>query len=351
MKDFLPFASERVLEGHTGTLNALTFAPSGSELASGSDDGSLIVWDPLSGKLKSHVIFPSSILSLAWSPRRSCCLYVGCLDGTLAIMEDLEGSEPTNSILTGIRAPVFSLSIDEYSGDIAIALGSEIHIAQALQSGKCVTRKIFPPLKDLPLVGEQLDSRVRGRAVAFKDKGNLLVVAYLHHGIVCWDTSSFEQCWQINPIHSHQIIGHAAPSPDARRIALTNLGDGVDVYSLGKSYPDLWIKHRPVSEDRNIPMQVSWLFNGAAVISGSSDGDVRIWATLSRELLQSLEHKGCIVQAITAFEYPSSTLIATGASKTAQGAYIKIWRHKVDSSSPGVLESHQVVSLDVEPRV
>ncbi|KIK15240.1 hypothetical protein PISMIDRAFT_115461, partial [Pisolithus microcarpus 441] len=107
-----------------------------------------------------------------------------------------------------------------------------------------ITRKIFPPPKDLPLVGEQLDKRLHGRAIAFKDKGNLLVVTYLHHGIVCWDTSSFKQQWQINPIHSHQIMygshsGHAALSSDTKCIALMNLGDGVDIYSLGKSYPDL----------------------------------------------------------------------------------------------------------------
>ncbi|KIK12473.1 hypothetical protein PISMIDRAFT_18720 [Pisolithus microcarpus 441] len=291
MKDVL-FTPERVLQGHTSTVNALTFSPSGGELASGSDDGSLIIWDPLSGKLESRITFPSSILSLAWGPWRPYRLYVGCLDGTLAIVEGSESNETTNSVLTGIRAPVFSLAVDEYSGDIAIALGSEIHIAQTLPSGKCVTHIIFPPPKDLPLMGEQLDKRVRGRAIAFKDKGNLLVVAYLHHGIVCWDTSSFEQRWQINPIHSHQIIGHAALSSDTMRIALTNLGDGIDIYSLGKSYPDLRIKNRPASEDQNIPMQVSWLFDGAAVISGSSDGVVRVWATSSGEPLQSLEHKG-----------------------------------------------------------
>ncbi|KAI5983722.1 WD40-repeat-containing domain protein [Pisolithus marmoratus] len=337
MKDFLPFALD------------------GNELASGSDDRSLIVWDPLSGKLKSHVTFPSSILSLAWSPQHLYCLYVGCLDGALAIIEDLESNKVTNSILTGIRAPVFSLAIDEYSGDIAIALGSEIHIAQALQSGKCVTHKIFPLPKDLPLTGEQPDKRVHGRAVVIKEKGNLLVVAYLHHGIVCWDTSSFKQHWQINPIHSHQIIGHAALSSDARWIALTNLEDGVDIYSLGKSYPDLQIKNHPTLEDQNIPMQVSWLFDGAAIISGSTDGDVQIWATSTGEPLQILEHKGCIVQAIAVsnmmvnvsmlglcqvFDYLSSTVIATGASKIAQDAYIKIWQSKIDSSSLDALESH-----------
>ncbi|KIK20951.1 hypothetical protein PISMIDRAFT_104822 [Pisolithus microcarpus 441] len=338
-KDFL-FTSERVLQGHTGAVNALTFALNGSELASSSKDGSLIIWDSLSGKLKSHFTFTSSILSLAWGPWRSYCLYVGCLDGTLAIIEDLEKHcemLAVNSVLTGIKAPVFSLAVEEYNGDIAVALGSEIHIAQALQSGKCVTSKIFPPPKDLPLMEEQLDKRVHGRAVAFMDNRNLLVVAYLYRGIMCWDTSSFEQRWQINPIHSHQITycprsRHAALSFDTKRIALMNLGDGVDIYLLGKSYPDLWIKNRPASQDQNVPVQVSWLFNGAAVVSSSSGGDVRIWASSSGELLQSLEHKGktsfCLCQA---FEYPSGTMIAAGASKMAHDAYIKIWQNKIDS--------------------
>lgn len=327
MKPFLPFAPEHTLNGHTNSINSLAFSPTGSRLASGSEDGSVIIWEPLSGALMYRVAFHSAILSLTWDPRHMYRLFVGCSDGALAICENSETQESTSSILTGTKAPVFTLTVDEYSGYVAIALGSEIHVAKEV-AYKYATFKIFPPPSELPLMAEQPDKRIRGRALAFRKRGTELVVAYLNHGVVCWDIGSLEQRWQINPIHSHQIVGHAALSSDKKRIALTNLGDGVDIYSLGRSHPDMRLKHPPLSEEKNIPVQVSWLRDGAAVVSGSSDGDVRIWEIPSGEPIQLLEHEGCIVQAVATFDYSGSTVIATATAETAEDTRIKIWKSK-----------------------
>ncbi|KIK22687.1 hypothetical protein PISMIDRAFT_11405 [Pisolithus microcarpus 441] len=296
MKRFVPFTPEHTLNGHTDSINSLAFSPTGNRLASGSEDGSLIVWEPLNGTLIYRTVFHSAILSLTWDPRHFGRLFIGCSDGTLAICENSE--ESTSSILTGTKAPVFALTVDEYSGHVAIALGSEIHIAKEIARDKYATFRIFPPPPELPLTAEQPDKRIRGRALAFREKGSEWVVTYLNHGVVCWDTRSFEQHWQINPIHSHQIVGHAALSSDMKHIALTNLGDGVDIYSLGRSHPDIRLENQPLSEEKNIPMQVSWLRDGAAIVSGSADRGVHIWEIPSGEAVQSLEHEGCIVQAI-----------------------------------------------------
>ena len=52
------------------------------------------------------------------------------------------------------------------------------------------------------------------------------------------------------------------------------------------------LKIHPLTEDGNITVQVSWLLDGAAIVSGSSDGSVHVWTTQLGELLQVLEHKG-----------------------------------------------------------
>ena len=93
-------------------------------------------------------------------------------------------------------------------------------------------------------------------------------------------------------VSEHRLSSHAALSPDTKHIALANLGDGVDVYPLGQSHPNVRLKNRPLTEDGNVPVQVSWLLDSAAVVSGSSDGSVHVWTTQSGELLQVLEHKG-----------------------------------------------------------
>jgi len=87
---FQPFVLERTLEDHTSLVNALAFAPTGNYLASRSNNGSLIIWDPVTGLMKNCIIFCNPILSLAWDPRHLKCLYVGCEDWTLALLNDFE---------------------------------------------------------------------------------------------------------------------------------------------------------------------------------------------------------------------------------------------------------------------
>ena len=90
MKLVNPFVSEHTLLGHTDSVNVLAFSPTGSQLASGSEDGSLIIWDPNIGTLTHRIAFHSAILSLTWDPRHSYRLFIGCSDGTLAICENSE---------------------------------------------------------------------------------------------------------------------------------------------------------------------------------------------------------------------------------------------------------------------
>ena len=87
---FQPFVLERTLEDHTSSVNALAFDPSGNYLASGSNDGSLIIWDPMTGLMKNCIIFRNPILSIAWDPRHLKRIYVGCEDGVLALLDSFE---------------------------------------------------------------------------------------------------------------------------------------------------------------------------------------------------------------------------------------------------------------------
>ena len=87
---FSSFASEHILEDHTESVNVLAFSPTGSYLASGSQDGSLIIWEPITGVTKYRIVCPNAVLSLVWDPRYLNRLFVGCEHGILAVLDNFE---------------------------------------------------------------------------------------------------------------------------------------------------------------------------------------------------------------------------------------------------------------------
>ena len=75
-------------------------------------------------------------------------------------------------------------------------------------------------------------------------------------------------------------------------MVISNLSEGVDMYLVGQSHPELHFKHCSVSEEKNVPLQVAFILGGSAVVSGSTDGKVPIWMATSGECMQLLEHGG-----------------------------------------------------------
>ena len=53
--------------GHTDQVRAVAWSPDGKLIASGSDDGTVQVWDASTGA-NIHVYQSGSVLALAWSP-------------------------------------------------------------------------------------------------------------------------------------------------------------------------------------------------------------------------------------------------------------------------------------------
>jgi len=102
-------------------------------------------------------------------------------------------------VLTGIKSSVFAVSIDEYSGSLAICIGPEVHLAKEIAPGvfhvsdhwyvvltngpvRYASFKIFPCPRECS--AKLVDKHVRGRALSFTERGTKLVVAYLYHGVV-----------------------------------------------------------------------------------------------------------------------------------------------------------------------
>src|SRR5947209_7842595 len=58
-----------ILRGHTGPVRCLAYSPDGSELASGGEDGFLLIWDVANGKERlARQDVRSALRGLAYSP-------------------------------------------------------------------------------------------------------------------------------------------------------------------------------------------------------------------------------------------------------------------------------------------
>ena len=101
MAAYHTFFNLHVFSEPTESVAALAFSPSGDLLASGDDNGNVIIWDPLKGLLRHRIITDSSVVCMTWSTDTARKrLFVGCLNGSLNVIEHLDVCTPSSSSLT-----------------------------------------------------------------------------------------------------------------------------------------------------------------------------------------------------------------------------------------------------------
>ncbi|KZP12348.1 WD40 repeat-like protein [Athelia psychrophila] len=287
----------RTMEGHSFTVNSVTFSPDDRKILSASSDTTLRLWDTVSGAhlntLKGHTL---AIESASFSPDGTG-IASGSQDHTVRLWDAVSGAhlKTLEGHWTSVKSVAFSpngsrLASGSVDGTIRVwTIKSGAHLRINAQS---------------PTV--QLSS------VAFSPDGNS-IVSGSNTGVQLWNAVSGAHLTTFtDPLAGPSSWTVIAFSPNGSKFVSAHKSIRLCSATGGKLLKTL-------KGHRGLISSVAFSPDGTKIVSGSDDRSIWVWDVVSGEHLATLEgHLGGI--ASVALSPDSSHIVSGGADST-----IRLW--------------------------
>ena len=300
----------RLQSGHSSVITDVAWSPDRTTLATSSGDGTVKLWDWISGKLLNSLFCGSFVNSVAWSPDGQC-LASGSDDGYVRLWDAASG-ELLSALASGSSVYTVAWSLDGQrlasgSHDKSVRLwdvasgrllntldGHEQGIYSLTWSpdGQCLASgSADGSIKLWDAVSGKLVNTFFGpspiNSVAWSPDGQRLASGSGDKIVRLWDVVSGRVLFTLA---SHEkAVNSVAWSPDNQRLASGAHDKGVRLWDANSG------RLINIFAGISSASPVAWSPDGYRIACGSDDNNVRLWDVDSGRLLNTLESSSSIL--------------------------------------------------------
>lgn len=344
------------LTGHNGTVRSVAVRPNGTLIATGGDDGSVLLWDAETYR-RSEIVLQgqeSAVISLAFSPDNQQLAAAGN-DGKIRLWTLDTPDSPI--ILNAHTETVWEVAFSPDGQQLASVGKDGKILLWDLTQDEPTFRTILEPdagerifqvfAVDFSPDGTLLAAGSEDQQVAlwntetlaqeavltgptnwvttldFNATGQYLAASGPESWVYLWDISTFELATSF-PTNHRLEVNDVAFSPHALALVTASLDNTLKFWDLSSGQFNSVL----LDEHVNAVLSAAFTPDGRTLISASSDGSALVWSLglLAPPLTTTLRGHTAPVWA-AAFS-PNSTLLATGSStnEDGSGAEIRLWR-------------------------